>query len=150
MAGFDGNTKQAASEMLKNEKVIDLIAYYKGERGKTIDITEKELIYNLACIATYNPRDFFNMDGSPKNITDLTDAQARAIVDVNYETITMPNGSKVDKVKFKFGDKMAALKELIPLKQANKKQNKDRRLIIGVLEKEKPTEKGKSDETETE
>lgn len=147
MSGFEGETKQAASEMLQNEKVIELLKYFKAERGKMIDITEKELIYNLACIATYNPKDFFNDDGTPKLISELTDAQARAIVDINYEVITMPNGAITNKTKFKFGDKMAALKELIPLKQANKQQNKDRKLIIGVLEKE-TTKKVKKNETE--
>lgn len=141
MSGFEGETKQAASEMLQNEKVIELLRYFKAERGRMIDITEKELIYNLACLATYNLKDYFNDDGTPKLISELTDAQARAIVDVNYEVITMPNGNRIDKTKFKFGDKMAALKELIPLKQANKQQNKDRKLIIGVLEK-----KGKKNE----
>lgn len=134
MAGFEGNSPSVATELLQREDVKRLVIHFRNEKGQMIDITEEELIYNLACMATYNPRDYYNENGEPKNITELTDAQARGIIEFQHDTIEGPAG-RTTKIRYKFADKKSALQELLLYKAAKKAKNVDRRLVIGLLEK---------------
>lgn len=136
LAGYTGNSPSQASELLANDNIKKMVIYFRNEKGKMIDITEEELIYNLACMATYNPRDYYNDDGQPKNITELTDAQARGIVEFQHDTFEGPTG-KTTKIRYKFADKKSALQELLMYKEGKKAKNVDRRLVIGLLEGKK-------------
>jgi phage terminase small subunit len=76
---------QQGCALLKNPKVAAIIARKQGKRLEKLEITADRVLSELARLAYYDPRQFFNPDGTAKPITDLDDDTAMALAGVEVQ-----------------------------------------------------------------
>ena len=79
-AGYsDKNADSMGSQLLSNPKVSEEIAKKTGKRMGKLEITADRVLEETARLAFYDPRKFFESDGSLKRVTDLDDDTAMAM-----------------------------------------------------------------------
>ncbi len=103
-------------KLLKNPRVAEIIGYKMGERAERTRITADMVIQELGKIAFLDPRKFFNRDGSPKDITELDDDTAAALIGFDVTEIYEGRGEDRRFVgylkKYRLADKKGALDSL--------------------------------------
>ena len=81
-----------------------------------LDITAERVIAELAKLAFFDPRSFFNADGSAKQVTELDDDTAMALAGMEVCELFEGNGEQKHAYglskKFKLADKLRALELL--------------------------------------
>lgn len=116
-AGYSKKTAgQIGEQNLKKLEIAAAIQEEMDKRGTRTEITADRVLEEIAKLAFFDPRKFFNSDGSPIPIQDLDDNTAMALsgIDVLEEF----EGSGNDRVfvgytkKFKLTDKKASLELL--------------------------------------
>lgn len=116
-AGYsEKGAEQTGCVLLRNPKVAEEIAKKHGKRLAKLEITADKVLQDIARLAYYDPRKFFNDDGTAKQITELDDDTAQALC--GFELIELFEGSGDDKhcfghlKKFKIADKGQNLERL--------------------------------------
>lgn len=116
-SGYSEKTaKQMGTENLAKPYIAAAIQAAMNKRANKLEITADRVLEEIAKLAFFDPRKFFNADGSPIPIQDLDDDTAMALsgIDVLEEF----EGSGKDRVfvgytkKFKLSDKKASLELL--------------------------------------
>jgi phage terminase small subunit len=116
-AGYSEKTaQQIGAENLLKPVIAAAIQSAMDKRSNKLEITADRVLEEIAKLAFFDPRKFFNADGSPIPIQDLDDDTAMALsgIDVLEEF----EGSGKDRVfvgytkKFKLSDKKASLELL--------------------------------------
>lgn len=98
------------SRLLRNAKVENYICIRMEEREKRTEITQDRVLREYAKIAFFNPKNLFNDNGQPKDITELDDDTAAVIA-----------GLKVNDVYEGFGEERTFVGYLKEYKIADKK-----------------------------
>lgn len=116
-AGYSEKTAEAArSRLLRNVKVAAAIEMRAAERSKKLEITADRVLKELARLAFFDPRQFFNADGSVKQISELDEDTARALAGMEVEEMFEGRGDDRRQVgvlrKYKLADKKGALELL--------------------------------------
>ena len=120
-----GMDKRYAQRLVKRphvmaaiQKKADAAIAQSGKQlGKDVSVNAANVIKELARLAFYDPRKFFNENGSAKPITELDDDTAMALA--GFEMIEQFDGSGKDKQfsgylkKFKISDKGQNLERLV-------------------------------------
>lgn len=110
-AGYSEKTAYAQGHaLLKKAEIQQKIQENIQKISDSTQITAEKVLNEVAKLAFYNPQDFFNPDGSLKQITELTPEQASCIA--GMEIIDIPKKvAKIKKVKLTSRD--AALDKLM-------------------------------------
>lgn len=96
---MDGNATRAAksagyseataysigSELLKNPEVSEAIAKRFNKRLQRLELSADKVLQELCKLAFYDPRNFYNEDGSLKHPTELDDNTAMALAGMDIE-----------------------------------------------------------------
>lgn len=116
-AGYSENGAHVAGQrLLRNATVQAEIAQKTAEIHQKLDISVERVNLELARLAYYDPRNFWNADGSAKPLTDLDEDSARALAGFDMAELFTGSGEKRDLAgyvkKFKLADKTKALELL--------------------------------------
>lgn len=143
-AGYtaDGNAAEsAAARLLRNVQVQEAIAEGLAKLRQRVEeetgISLKRVIEEIAKGAFFDPRKMFNEDGSPKQITDLPDAEASALA--GFEVLEQFEGSGQDRVfvgylkKFKLSERKGYLDMLMKHLGGYEQDNKQQAGSLAVL-----------------
>lgn len=102
-----------ASRWLKNVKVQEMIQDGNDKINAKLDLTLERVRQEIARLCYYDPRKYWNADGSAKAITELDEDSARAIT--GFEMAELFTGPGEERglagyvKKFKLADKTRAL-----------------------------------------
>ena len=118
-AGFsEKHAHTNAAKLLQNTTIADAIAKAQNKRAERTEITQDMVLQELAKIGFSNMLDYMTKTDSGDLVPDfsaLTRDQAAAISEITVETYTEGRGEdaeEVKRVKFKLGDKRAALVDM--------------------------------------
>jgi phage terminase small subunit len=116
-AGYaEGSADVAGSRLLGNAKVSSEIAKATEKRCKKLDITADRVLQELARLAFYDPRNFFNDNGSLKQVRELDDDTAMALAGMEVNELFAGRGEDREMTgyakKFKLADKGQNLERL--------------------------------------
>lgn len=116
-AGYSEKTAYSiGEENLKKPDVKAAIAVAREKLQERTEVTQDRVINELAKLGFFDPRKFFNEDGTARNIAELDDTTAAAIVSI--EVFEEYEGRGDDRAfigytkKYKLADKRAALVDL--------------------------------------
>jgi phage terminase small subunit len=116
-AGYSAKTAEVmGSKLLRKGKVADLIAEKAGKRLNKLEITADSVLQGIAQLAHFDVRRFFDARGNPKQIHELSDAEANAVA--GFEVIELFDGEGDEKhcfghlKKFKIADRGQNLERL--------------------------------------
>lgn len=118
-AGYSEKTaKEIGSENLTKPNIAKAIQEAQNKRAERTEITQDMVLQELAKIGFSNMLDYMTKTDSGDLVPDfstLTRDQAAAISEITVETYTEGRGEdaeEVKRVKFKLGDKRAALVDM--------------------------------------
>lgn len=106
----DETARVNGSKLLTNTNVSNYISKRMKEREKRTEITQDRVLKEYAKIAFFNPKDLFDKEGKPKDITELDNDTAAVIA-----------GLKVNDVYEGFGEDRTFIGYLKEYKIADKK-----------------------------
>jgi len=116
-AGYSPKTAYSQGQrLLKNVEVQSAIQAAMDKRAEKLEITADRVLDEIAKLAFFDPRKFFEDDGSLKRIQDLDDDTAMSLA--RMEVIELFEGSGEQKhayglmKKIKLADKLSALEKL--------------------------------------
>jgi phage terminase small subunit len=116
-AGYSLKTAYSQGQrLLKNVEVQSAIQAAMDKRAEKLEITADRVLDEIAKLAFFDPRKFFEDDGSLKRIQDLDDDTAMSLA--RMEVIELFEGSGEQKhayglmKKIKLADKLSALEKL--------------------------------------
>jgi phage terminase small subunit len=98
--------------MLGRPAVAAEIARRRAAQSKAADVEGKDVLRALSRIAFFDVRKLFEVDGTPKRITDLDDATAAAVVGVDVVTVGNREVGYGKVMRVKLADKVRALELL--------------------------------------
>lgn len=79
-SGYSGKTaSQQGERLLRNVKVSAAIQEAMNKRSNKLEITAERVLQEIARLAFYDPRNFFDDDGRIKPISELDDNTAMAL-----------------------------------------------------------------------
>lgn len=107
----------AASKLLKSAKIQSYLSQKRNELSNKTLITAERVLREIAKLAFFNPKDFFNSDGSMKQINEIDDDTAAAITGLYVaEIFDGEQGAQRHAIglskKVKFADKRGPLQDL--------------------------------------
>lgn len=116
-AGYSAKTAESqGSRLLRNAKVKRAIDEADEKLNAKLDISVERVATEYARLAFFDPRKFFNDDGSLKPISELDEDSARAIAGMDVNELFEGNGEKRELAgyckKLKLADKVRALEGL--------------------------------------
>lgn len=116
-AGYSAKTAESmGSQLLRNIKVAAVISEKQGKRLAKLEISADRVLQELAKLAFFDPRKFFNDDGSAKQITELDDDTAMALAGMDVAEMFEGQGEQKHAYglmkKFKLVDKGQNLERL--------------------------------------
>lgn len=116
-AGYSERTASSqGSRLLSNVKVKAAIDAGNGKVNSKLEVTVERVREELARLAFYDPRAFWNEDGTAKAVTDLEEDTARALA--GFEMAELFTGGGEERAtagyvkKFKLADKGLNLERL--------------------------------------
>lgn len=116
-AGYSQKTARSqGNRLLTIADIKDQIETQNEKINQKLDISVERVKLELARLAYYDPRKFWNADGSAKAITELDEDSARALA--GFEMAELFTGNGEDRAlagyikKFKLPDKTKALEQL--------------------------------------
>lgn len=99
-AGYSEKTARfQASRLLTNDNITAYIEVLKKNVGIVIDVSIYDIAREYKKIGFINPKVFYNLDGSTKNIHDIPDEAAAAIASIEVEELFEYIGKDVGKVQ---------------------------------------------------
>lgn len=112
-AGYSKNTAYSiGQENLKKPEIAAAIEKGRVKLAEKLEISAERVAREMARLAFYDPRKFFNDDGSAKSITQLDDDTAMALAGVDVVELTGDGAVTGHVKKFKLSDKGANLERL--------------------------------------
>jgi phage terminase small subunit len=103
-------------ENLNKPEIQKAIAHGMEKRENKLEITADRVLKEFARIAFVDPRNFFNPDGSAKDITDLDEDTASALAGFQIDDLFEGKGKDRQLIgyvkKYKIADKIRALEAL--------------------------------------
>lgn len=118
-AGYSPRTAEwIGPQLLKKTHVLEAVLEGMKEREKRTEITQDNVVKELAKLGFYNMADFMTVDqdGYPHaDLSNLTRDQSAALVEFAVDEYYEGSGEElrqVKKIKFKLADKRAALVDL--------------------------------------
>lgn len=116
-AGYSAKTAESqAARLLVNVKVAAVIAEKQGKRLAKLEITADRVLQEIARLAFFDPRKFFNEDGSAKQVSELDDDTAMALAGMDVMELFEGSGDQKHAYglmkKFKLVDKGQNLERL--------------------------------------
>lgn len=116
-AGYSENgASVGASKLLANAKVAAEVAKKTQKIANKLEITAEKVLQELAKLAFFDPRKFFNEDGSAKLIHELDDDTAMALAGMDVMELFEGSGDQKHAYglmkKFKLVDKGQNLERL--------------------------------------
>lgn len=117
-AGYSRRTAASqASDLLRIPKVSRLIDELLARHAEKADVSAERVLGQLARLAFFDPRKFYNDDGSLKSIMQLDDESASALAGMEVEKLYEHYGAGQAKqvgtiTKVKFADRSRALELL--------------------------------------
>lgn len=116
-AGYSPKSAESQGcQLLKNPKVAEAIAKKTGKICGKLEITAENVLQGIAQLARYDVRKFFDEKGNPKQIHELSEAEANAVS--GFEFIELFEGQGDDRhcfgilKKFKIADRGVNLERL--------------------------------------
>lgn len=104
--------KQQASRMLANERIKAEVDRVMGKSLAKLEITIDRVLMEVARLGFADIRKCFNADGTLKNLHELDDDTAAALVGMEVIEIEDNGSVRVVAKKFKFADKKGSLELL--------------------------------------
>jgi phage terminase small subunit len=101
-----------ACRLLKNAKIQAALAKELSKTLGKLEITREKVLGGIAQLAYYDPRKFFNEDGSTKKITELDDQTVMALSGFEITELFGENGPIGQTKKFKIADRGINLERL--------------------------------------
>jgi phage terminase small subunit len=105
-----------ASRLLRNANVQAYLKARQARLQKRLEITQERVLQELARISFFDPRNLFNDDGTPKEISDLDDDTAAALSGLDLQDVYEGYGEERKFIgytkKYKVADKKGALDSL--------------------------------------
>lgn len=87
-AGYSAHTASVTgSKLLRKAKIGQELAKLRDKLCQKLEISAEKVLQGLAELAFYDPRKFFNPDGSLKRIVDLDDHTAPALCGMDVEKL---------------------------------------------------------------
>jgi phage terminase small subunit len=113
-AGYSEHTaNEQGARLLANVSIREEINRRNSELNQKMDLTVERIKLEIARLCYYNTADYFNPDGSAKQISELSEDAARAIAGFEMAELYEGSGEKREKAgyikKFKLADKNKAL-----------------------------------------
>jgi phage terminase small subunit len=114
-AGYAPRTAQEQSaRLLSNAIVSNHVSELRKAQADSAAITVQRVIQELSRIATFDIRKLYNADGSLKNVHDLDDDTAAALIGIDASEIVSPDGELTGYLKkVKMADKNKAIEMLM-------------------------------------
>ena len=116
-AGYSEATAgQAGARLLKNVQIRSQIEQKNEEINQKLDISVERVKTELARLAFYDPRAYWNQDGTAKAMAEIDEDSARALA--GFEVAELFTGSGEERAtagyikKFKLVDKTKALEQI--------------------------------------
>ena len=109
-SGYSAKTAEwIGPQLLTKIHVAEVVQAAMDERARRTGITQDRVLQEYARLAFYDPRKFFDEDGSLIPLADLDDDTARAVV--SFDVVRMGNDKAGDGelAKVRMADKLAAL-----------------------------------------
>tara|TARA_R110002096_G_scaffold151146_3_gene313452 strand:- start:925 stop:1476 length:552 start_codon:yes stop_codon:yes gene_type:complete len=132
-AGYSGKNIDQPRKHCKTPRIRNAIIYYKKIRAKRVDITDRQILLEQACIAQFSIKDILDpATDKPLAPSEITANAAKAIKKFTTKTITTRSGDEVTEYSYEMHDKQRALAELSRLKEAQKETNSSHKLVIEV------------------
>lgn len=122
----------AARKLLLRPEIEKYIDFLKHERIKRVEITIDSVVREIAKVAFVNSDDYYNSDGSLKQLSELTREQKAAIAEVTNKVVFKNDEMKIVEVKIKFHDKLGALKDLAKHVGAYEKHNEQKGAVAQI------------------
>lgn len=101
-----------AVQLLRKEKIKNAIKEYRKRLMHEFDITPKRILSELAALAFSNMSDFYNDDGTLKNVSDLPRAISASLNGIEAQIGLNEMGQPAVTQKIKIHDKKSALETL--------------------------------------
>lgn len=116
-AGYSQKSAEVcASQLLRNPKVQAVIAKKTDKRMDRLEISADRVLQEIARLAFFDPRKFFNSDGSAKQVHELDDDTAMALAGMDVAEMFEGSGDQKHAYglmkKFKLADKGQNLERL--------------------------------------
>jgi phage terminase small subunit len=107
------NAGVSANMLLKNPKVKSAIEARKAELLEQVGVNQFRVLKELANIAFADVRNYYTSAGALRNVSELSDAAAAALICVDVFEVFDTEGNKIGETKrTRFHDKMRALELL--------------------------------------
>ena len=102
----------AANKLMKNPVVKAILGRAMREREERLQLSADRVLVELGRIAFTNAQDFYQPNGQPKSIHELTAEQSAALQDVDCKVTTNEDGSQSRDYHFRMHNKLQALELL--------------------------------------
>ena len=114
-AGYSQKTaNKVGPRLLVNVGIAAAIATKQDKQLAKLEITAERVLQEIARLAFYQPKEFYNSDGSVKQMHDLSDDAAACIaqLDIILANIDAGDGKRDRMHRIKLADKLRALELL--------------------------------------
>lgn len=105
--------RQQGQRLLTKADIQQVLKERQRQRSEQTQITGARVVQELARLGTYDVRELFHGDGTPKAIHELSDDTAAAIVGLDVVTVGNSEMGVGSIAKIKLADKNAALDKLM-------------------------------------
>lgn len=120
----DKSVDEAASKLASDAKVISRLSELRGKAEEKATFTLDNLLEEIAKIAFASEADFYNDDGTPKQLSELTPHQKAALKSYTIKSVHIGDGVYEDVPIFQFHDKIKAIDMAMKNKGGYEKDNK--------------------------
>lgn len=120
----DKTVDNKASILAKNAKVLERLDGLRGKAEEKAAFTLDSLLEEIGKIAFVKEVDFYHDDGTPKQLSELTEHQKAALKSYTVKSVHIGDGVYEDVPVFQFHDKIRALDMAMKNKGGYEKDNK--------------------------
>ena len=112
-AGYSEKTaRTTAAKMVSKGNIQAYISELQQKHSESTDISAERVLKEYASLGFANASDFYEPNGEPKPINELTKEQAKAISKVIRKVVKTDNGTEITTFSYQFHDKLKALENV--------------------------------------
>jgi len=112
-AGYSANTaRTTASQYLAKRNIQDYVLELQQKLSENTQISAERVLKEYASLGFANAADFYEPNGEPKPINELTKEQAKSISKVIRKVVKTDNGTEITTFSYQFHDKLKALENV--------------------------------------